>query len=69
MVDESLQRTNSLLIDVQTSESVCEQLREQNQTIRNEYDQLLSVKNEFSFSLFFRNFSFSFRLDCIRFKN
>jgi hypothetical protein len=69
MVDESLQRTNSLLIDVQTSESVCEQLREQNQTIRNEYDQLLSVKNEFSFSLFFRNSPFSFRLDCIRFKN
>ncbi len=58
MVDESLQRTNSLLIDVQTSESVCEQLREQNQTIRNEYDQLLSVKNEFSSSFFFEIFLF-----------
>jgi hypothetical protein len=53
MIEENLQRTNSLLIDVQTSELTCEQLREQNQTIRNEYDQLLTVKNRFlRFSIF-----------------
>ncbi|CAF1504239.1 unnamed protein product [Rotaria sp. Silwood1] len=43
IVDESLQRTNSLLTNVQTYELTCEQLREQNQTIQHEYDQLLST--------------------------
>ncbi|CAF5050822.1 unnamed protein product, partial [Rotaria sp. Silwood1] len=43
IVDESLQRTNSLLANVQTYELTCEQLREQNQTIQHEYDQLLST--------------------------
>jgi hypothetical protein len=57
MIEENLQRTNSLLVDVQTSELTCEQLREQNQTIRNEYDQLLTVKNRFlRFSIFENSF-------------
>ncbi|CAF0731746.1 unnamed protein product [Adineta ricciae] len=43
IVDESLQRSNSLLVDVQTSEAVCEQLREQNRLIQYEYDQLLAT--------------------------
>ncbi len=55
MIEENLQRTNSLLIDVQTSELTCEQLREQNQTIRNEYDQLLTVKIDFCIFFIFEN--------------
>jgi len=43
MLDESLQRTNALLSDVQTTEITCEQLREQNLLIRNEYDQLVTT--------------------------
>ncbi|CAF0868758.1 unnamed protein product [Rotaria sordida] len=43
IVDESLQRTNSLLANIQTYELTCEQLREQNQTIQHEYDQLLTT--------------------------
>ncbi|UJR26686.1 hypothetical protein I4U23_008002 [Adineta vaga] len=43
IVDESFQRSNSLLVDVQTSESICEQLREQNRLIQYEYDQLLAT--------------------------
>ncbi|CAF1004528.1 unnamed protein product [Adineta steineri] len=43
IVDESLQRSNSLINDVQISESTCEQLREQNRLIQYEYNQLLSV--------------------------
>ncbi|CAF3134578.1 unnamed protein product [Rotaria sp. Silwood2] len=43
IIDESLQRTNSLLANVQTYELICEQLREQNRTIQHEYDQLLSA--------------------------
>jgi chromosome segregation ATPase len=46
MLDESLRRTNELLVDVRTSESTCEQLKEQNQTIRTEYDQLLSTASD-----------------------
>lgn len=43
MLDESLQRTNALLSDIQTTEITCEQLREQNQLIRTEYDQLVTT--------------------------
>ncbi|CAF4039313.1 unnamed protein product [Rotaria magnacalcarata] len=43
IVDESLQRTNSLLGNVQAYEQLCEQLREQNRSIQHEYDQLLST--------------------------
>jgi hypothetical protein len=44
MIDESLHRTKYLLNDVQNAESRCEELREQNEIIRNDYDQLLAVK-------------------------
>jgi hypothetical protein len=52
MLDESLRRANDLLVDIRTSESTCEQLREQNQAIRADYDLLLSVKIQFSSPLF-----------------
>ena len=43
MLDESLQRSNKLLVDIQTSEFRNEQLREQNDNLRKEYDQLMTV--------------------------
>lgn len=43
MLDESLQRSNTLLVDIQTSEFRNEQLREQNDNLRKEYDQLMTV--------------------------
>lgn len=62
MLDESLRRTNDLLVDVRTSESNCEQLREQNQSIRADYELLLSVNIQFSLFIISRNRSLSFRL-------
>lgn len=49
MLDESLQRSQTLLNDIQGSEHRYEQLREQNEILRNNYDQLMTVRSSSSF--------------------
>lgn len=48
MLDESLQRSQILLSDIQNSEVRYEQLREQNEILRNNYDQLMTVRSRLS---------------------